>query len=226
MDPEGRVELLRQSLLLASLEREELQELAGLAVERSFGLGDFIFREGDRPEWFCIVERGNVKMVKHSPSGKEFIIAVFGRGEMFGEVAVFDNAPYPASAQAASEATVLGIRREDFLRFLERNPSVSLKIINVLGARLREAHNRLRDLASERVEQRVASILLMLCAKLGPTLPFTRQEVADMTGTTVETAIRVMSRLRESGVIRSSRGKIVVLDQERLRLLSEGPPVI
>lgn len=223
MNTDEKVELLRQSLLLSALEEKDLGELADLAVERCFGSGEFIFWEGDSPEWFYMVERGKVKMLKHSSLGKEFLIAVFGPGEVFGEVAVFDNAPYPASAQATDETCTLGIRRDDFLSFLSRNPPVSMHMINVLGKRLRDAHDRLRDLAGERVEQRLASILLMLHSRLGPNLPFTRQEIADMTGTTTETAIRVMTRLKDSGVIRSSRGKITILDENKLRALSEGP---
>jgi CRP/FNR family transcriptional regulator len=103
---------------------------------------------------------------------------------------------------------------------------VALRIINVLGGRLRDAQSRLRDLAAERVEQRLASVLLMLSLKLGKTLPFTRQEIADMAGTTTETAIRFMSRLREGKIVRSDRGKITILDEAKLRLLSEGPPRI
>ncbi len=143
---------------------------------------------------------------------------------MFGEVAVFENKPYPASAQTVAETKVAGIRREDFLSFLANHPQVALRIINVLAGRLRDAQGRLRDLAGERVEQRLASVLLMLSAKLSLTLPFTRQEIADMTGTTIETAIRVMSRLKSRGIIRSVRGKVIILDEEKLRLLSEGPP--
>jgi CRP/FNR family transcriptional regulator len=114
------------------------------------------------------------------------------------------------------------MRREDLLGFLSRSPEVSLKIINMLGGRLRDAMSRLRDLAGERVEQRIAGILLMLQDKLGPELPFTRQEIADMSGTTVETAIRVMSRLTEDGVIKSTRGKITVTAPDRLNHLSLG----
>ncbi len=84
----------------------------------------------------------------------------------------------------------------------------------------------MRDLAAERVEQRIARTLLRLSSKLGHTLPFTRQEIADMSGTTTETAIRVMSRLKDGGIIRSVRGKIVILDELKLRLLSEGPPQV
>ncbi|HUV52922.1 MAG TPA: Crp/Fnr family transcriptional regulator [Dehalococcoidia bacterium] len=222
----NKLHVIKQSFIFSRLNDEELVELAALASERSLAPGEFVFWDGDAPDWFYIVAEGQVKALKHSSSGKEFIIAFFGPGEMFGEVAVFENKPYPASAQAVSETRVLGIKREDFLSFLKNRPQVALRIINVLGGRLRDAQARSRDLAVERVEQRIARTLLMLSAKLGTTLPFTRQEIADMSGTTTETAIRVMSRLKEGGIIRSVRGKTVILDELKLRLLSEGPPQV
>jgi len=220
----GKAEILRRSFIFSSLNDDELGELADLSIERSFMSNEFIFWDGDAPNWFYTVAEGKVKVLKHSSLGKEFIIAFFGPGEMFGEVAVFENKPYPASAQAVAETKVVGIKREDFLSFLANRPQVALRIINVLGGRLRDAQGRLRDLAGERVEQRLASLLLMLSSKLGLTLPFTRQEIADMVGTTTETAIRVMSHLKDRGIIRSVRGKVIILDEEKLRLLSEGPP--
>jgi CRP/FNR family transcriptional regulator len=219
-----RAQILRQSLIFASLNDDELTELASLAIERAFKPGEFIFWEGAVPDWFYMVAKGRIKVVKHSTSGKEFIIAFFGPGEMFGEVAVFENKPYPATAQAVAETSVLGIKREVLLSFLAHRPEVALRIINILGGRLRDAQDRLRDIAGERVEQRLARTLLMLSSRIGPSLPFTRQEIADMAGTTIETAIRAMSRLRDDGVIRSVRGKTVILDEAKLRLLSEGPP--
>ena len=224
MQNDSKVEVVKQSFIFSKLSDVELAELAGLTVERSFAGGEFIFWEGDNPDWFYIVAEGQVKALKHSSSGKEFIIAFFSPGEIFGEVAVFENKPYPASAQAVTETRVLGIRREEFLSFLAAHPKVALRIINILGGRLREAQSRLRDFAGERVEQRLARTLLMLSFKLGPTLPFTRQEIADMAGTTTETAIRFMSRLKDGGIIRSVRGKTIILDETKLKLLSEGPP--
>ena len=220
----GKAEVLKQSFIFSSLKDDELAELAKLAIERNFVPDEFIFWDGDAPEWFYIIAEGRVKVVKHSSLGKEFIIAFFGSGEMFGEVAVFEDKPYPASAQAVAETKVLGIKREDFLSFLAHRPEVALRIISVLGGRLRDAQGRLKDLAGERVEQRLARTLLMLSAKRGSTLPFTRQEIADMAGTTTETAIRSMSRLKDGGIIRSTRGKIIILNETKLRLLSEGPP--
>ena len=220
----GKAQILRDSSIFYSLNDDELSELAELSIERSFMSNEFIFWDGDAPEWFYIIAEGKVKVLKHSSVGKEFIIAFFGPGEMFGEVAVFENKPYPASAQTVAETKVVGIKREDFLSFLANRPQVALGIINVLAGRLRDAQGRLRDLAGERVEQRLANVLLMLSAKLGSTLPFTRQEIAEMVGTTTETAIRVMSNLKDRRIIRSVRGKVIILDEEKLRLLSEGPP--
>jgi len=222
----GKTEVLKQSLIFSGLGEGELARLADLAADRIFDSGEFIFWDGESSTRFYIVVEGRVKVLKHSSLGKEFIIAFFGPGEMFGEVAVFQNKPYPATAQAMLQTRVLGINREDFLSFLASSPEVALTIINVLGGRLREAQGRLTDIAGERVEQRLARTLLMLSCKLGRTLPFTKQEIADMAGTTTETAIRFMSRLKEGGIIRSLRGKTIILDEAKLRLLSEGPPQV
>ena len=226
MQSSDKAQILKGSFIFSSLNDDELVELANLATERSFMSNEFVFWEEDAPDYFYIIVEGRIKVIKHSSSGKEFIIAFFGAGEMFGEVAVFEDKPYPASAQTVADTRVVGIKRADFLSFLARHPRIALRIINILGGRLRDAQSRLRDLASERVEQRLTSVLLMLSAKLGATLPFTRQELADMAGTTTETAIRVLSQLRDRGIIRSIRGKVTILDEEKLRLLSEGPPQV
>ena len=208
------------------MNERELTELAELATERSFADGEFVFWEGDAPNWFYIIVEGRVKVLKHSSRGKDFIIAFFGSGEMFGEVAVFEDKPYPASAQAVSATRVLGIKKADLLSFLAQHPQVALRIISILSGRLRDAQNRLKDLAGERIEQRLARTLLMLSSKLGTTLPFTRQELADMAGTTAETTIRFLSRLKDAGIIRSTRGKVIIINDTKLKLLSEGPPQV
>jgi|YNPNPStandDraft_1061719.scaffolds.fasta_scaffold118243_1 CRP-like cAMP-binding protein len=218
--------VLGQALMFSGLAGDELEKLARMAVEKHIKAGEYAFWEGDAPDWFYVVAAGRIRVIKHSPSGKDFIIAFFGPGEMFGEVAVFQDRPYPASAQAAADTTVIGIRKADFLAFLRKNPGTAISIISVLGGRLREAQARMKDLAAERAEQRLAWIILMLYNKLGAALPFTRHDIASMAGTTIETAIRVLSRLKESGIIRSSRGRITVAQPERLKLLAEGPPEI
>jgi len=216
--------ILKKSLIFSCLTDDELIELSKIINKHSLRSGEHVFWEGDTPNYFYIVAKGKIKVFKHASSGKEFIIAFLGPGEMVGGVAVFENQPYPASAQAVIETKVLGIKREDFISFLNSRPQVVLRIISVLSERLIVAQARLGDLAGEKVEQRLARTLLMLSIKLGPTLPFTRQEIADMVGTTTETAIRVMSHLKDRGIIRSTRGKTVIIDELKLRLISEGPP--
>ncbi|MBI4296508.1 MAG: Crp/Fnr family transcriptional regulator [Chloroflexi bacterium] len=226
MSDAAKTEILKKSLIFSCLNNKELAELAELATERSYRAGEFVFWEDDPPDYFYFLMEGNIKVVKHSSSGKEFVVAFFSPGEMFGEVAVFENKPYPASAQAVNDLKVLAINKDALLKFVSLHPEVVMCMISVLGARLRESQSRLRDIAGEKVEQRIARTLLMLTDKLGNTLPFTRQEIADMTGTTTETAIRVMSRLKDGGIISSVRGQIVILDETKLKLLSEGPPRI
>ncbi|MFA4835875.1 MAG: Crp/Fnr family transcriptional regulator [Dehalococcoidia bacterium] len=226
MNPNEKVELLKQTIFFSALGNEELLRLADLTTERHLSSGEPIIWEGDPPEWFYIVAQGKVKVAKYTSTGKELLVAMFTPPSIFGEVAVFDGIPYPASAAAVGETTVLGIKRDDLLTFLSQNPSVALKIINLLGARLRDAHNRLRDMAGERADQRIASMLLMLSSKLGPAILFTRQEIADMTGTTTETVIRTTTRLKDQGIINTTRGEIVILDEPKLRLLSEGAPLV
>ena len=222
----ARAEILKRSLILSGLNEDELTELSKLAIERSFKPDEFVFWEDDAADYLYIVIEGRIKILKYSSLGKEFIIAFFGPGEIFGAVAVSEDKPYPASAQAVADTKILGIKKESFLSFLASHPQVALRVINVLGGRLRDAQSRLKDMAGERVNQRLARTLLMLSSRLGLTLPFTRQEIAGMAGTTTETTIRVTSQLKERGIIRSARGKIIILNKTKLKLLSEGPPQI
>jgi len=220
------IRFFRQSPIFASLDEDELKKIAGLATSHHFKKGEFIILEGDAPLPFHIIQEGRVKVFKQSSSGKDFTIGAFHHGDTFGEVAVFDGKACSASAQAMDETIVLTIRRDEFLSLVARNPIIAMKIIGIMGERIKSAHNSLRDLAADRVEQRLTKVLLMLSSKYGTTLPFTRQEIADMAGTTTETTIRVMNRLKNSGIIRSTRGKMIIMDKTKLQLLSNGPPLV
>ncbi|MFC1998353.1 Crp/Fnr family transcriptional regulator [Chloroflexota bacterium] len=219
-------QVLKNTPIFSGLDEVELASLSHIALERSFDVDEFVFWEDGAPEWFYVIVDGRIKVIKHSTSGKDLIVAFFNPGEVFGEVAVFENKPYPASAQVVEKVSLLGFRRDNFLRFLMEHPQVALKIINMLSGRLREAQGRIRDLAGERVQQRLARILLMLSAKLGNTLPFTREEVADMSGMTTETVIRQMANFKDRVIVSSTRGEIIIVDEVKLKLLAEGPPQV
>jgi CRP-like cAMP-binding protein len=221
-----KMQVLSSTPIFSGLDDGELADLADVALERSFEVDEFIFWEDSAPEWFYVLAEGRIKVIKHSTSGKDLIVAFFNPGEIFGAGAVFENKPYPASAQVVERASLIAFKRDDFLRFLVNHIQVVLKIINILSERLRVAQGRIRDLAGERVQQRLVRTLIMLTSKLGKTLPFTREEIADMAGMTTETVIRQMSNLKDRKIISSNRGEITILDEQELKLLSEGPPQV
>jgi CRP/FNR family transcriptional regulator, nitrogen oxide reductase regulator len=219
-------QIIQKTPIFALLEGKELEELAEMVSEHNYKADSNIFWEGDDSRYFYFVAEGKIKVSKLTSTGKEITLAFFGPGEMFGEVAVFENKPYPATAQSMTATRLLGIKKEDFIKYLTMHPKTALEIIEILSSRLRESQNRLRDLAGERVEQRLARMLLMLSAKMGPVIPFTRQEVSDMAGTTTETTIRILSQWKERGIINSVRGEITIVNETKLKLLAEGPPLV
>jgi CRP/FNR family transcriptional regulator len=225
-----RLEILKKSSFFSSVSEATQKEISRLLTEEKYQRDDYIFFEGDTPEWFHIVKEGKVKLVKHSDTGKDVILQIFASGDMFGEVSLFDHSPYAASAQAMEPSIILKLSRKEFLLFFGRHPFVATEMIMQLGQQLREAHATIKSLAVDRVEQRIANILLKLADKLGTrqegrtmlNLSLTRQDLADMSGTTVETTIRVMSRFTKSKIIKPVSGKILILKSQALRLISEG----
>jgi CRP/FNR family transcriptional regulator len=148
---------------------------------------------------------------------------------MLGEAAAFNGKPYPATAQAMEPTVVASIYRDDFLRLLKQYPILAMGLIEELGRRLREAQETIKSLAVERVERRIARILLKLAAATGSSseegivieLPLTRQDIAEMAGTTVETAIRTMSKFRKKGLVQTKRGQVIILEPHQLVRIAE-----
>ena len=210
--------------VLSGLSDRDLEKLIDLFNERQYAKDDYIFLEGEAPEALYVVKSGKVKVLRHSPDGKDVVLRVAGPGQMLGTVATFDGSGYPGTAQAIEECSLLVVGRNDCLTLVTRFPVFALAVIADMGVRLRSSAEQIRSLAVERVEQRIARVLLKLAETSGSDtpegrvieMPLTRQDVADMTGTTVETAIRVMSKFRRNGLIRTRRGKVVLLDAEAL----------
>ncbi|HCC69254.1 MAG TPA: Crp/Fnr family transcriptional regulator [Nitrospiraceae bacterium] len=212
------VETLRQSKIFSHLTGDELKRIAAVFEKVNFKKDDCIFFEGDHSEWFYIGCKGRIKILKHTVSGKDIILEIISPGDVFGGVAVLDRKPYPASAQAMEHAAVIRISRKTLFKIMDEYPALTLEAVKYFSERLRNAHNMLRNIATERVENRIASLLLKLSEKVGVIdgeakkidIPLTRQEIAEMVGTTVETTIRTMSKFKKQGIIKASQGKIVV----------------
>jgi CRP/FNR family transcriptional regulator len=170
-----------------------------------------------------------VKVVKMLPSGKEVILEVFGAGEPLGAVAVYEGRPFPASAIAMEETACILIARATFFALLERHPTLVRGILTGLTLRLIELTKRLAELSGGRVEARFARLFLKLSQEVGRpgddggrfiALPLSRQELADMTGTTIETCIRIMSRWGKDDIVRTEKEGFTVLDQPALEALA------
>jgi CRP/FNR family transcriptional regulator len=222
--------VLGQSPVFGVLPAREIQALAAVAVEEPHRARDYIFMEGDPARWLCVVKSGHVKILRHSRTGKDVVLDLLGPGEVFGGVAVIERRPYPAAAQATEATVVLKIPAEAMTALAERHPAFIKEIALMIGRRLRAAHDSVKSLAVDPVEARLASALLRLAAREGSrgahgvALPYhlTRQSLADMTGTTVETAIRVVSRWLKDGLVRDEGGRLLLADQAALHELARG----
>lgn len=213
----------------ATLSEAARESLRALLRSRTVDKDEYLFLEGDPADMLYLVGSGRIKVLKHSDTGKEMLLEIVSAGDTVGEVGVLDGAVYPVSAQAMEPSHVWAIRRADYLRALDRHPELALQTARSLGKRLQEAYQTMLSLAVERVERRIARVLLKLAAATGQRtgegivipVPVTRQDIADMTGTTVETAIRVMSRFTKRGLIRSRRGRITLVKPHELVLIAE-----
>jgi CRP/FNR family transcriptional regulator len=224
-----RRDILQAMPFFAGLSDRDWEKVIDLFSERQYQKDDYIFLEGEAPEALYIIKTGKVKVLRHSTDGKDVVLRVGGPGQLLGTVAVFDGGGYPGTAQVIEECTALVIARNDCLTLVNRYPVFALAVISDLGSRLRSSAEQIRSLAVERVEQRIARVLLKLAETAGSDspegrvieMPLTRQDVADMTGTTVETAIRVMSKFRRQELIKTRRGKVVLVELAALQEIAE-----
>jgi CRP/FNR family transcriptional regulator len=221
---------LRANAVFAGVPARELEALAAVALEETHRARTYVFMEGDAARWFYLVKSGHVKIMRHSKTGRDVVLELLGPGEVFGGVAVIEKRPYPASAQATETTVVLKIPAPPVIALAERHPTFIREMALMIGRRLRAAHDSVKSLAVDPVEARLAGALVRLAeregtrGKTGVTLPFhlTRQSLADMTGTTVETTIRILSRWIKDGLLADEGGRLVLGDLDGLRERAEG----
>ncbi len=216
-------EFLKKLYIFEGLKDEDIDEIAKYFHEREYKKGDYIFFEGDEEPGIYIVEDGIVKLTKETADGKTVILRLVTPGEVFGWLVLGESKPESTyTAQALVDTKVLHISNADFVRLLTKYPAIAVKITCDASKRVLEAYDRLKSLAAEKVEGRIANLLLDLSKKIGReengklviNAPITRQDLAEMTGTTVETAIRIISKWKKEGIVNTERGKIEILKPE------------
>ncbi len=199
-----------------------------VSAVRSYDKAETLFTEGDPSDFLYTILAGRVKVVKMLPSGKEVILEIFGPGDPVGAVVAYTGRPYPATAVAQEPTRCLLVRRGPFFGLLESHPSLVRGYLLGLTQRIVELTRRIPEVAGGRVETRFAHLFLKLADKMGRSsaegttipMPLSRQDLADLTGTTVETAIRVMSRWGKDGLVRTDKDGFVLLDRPALEKLS------
>lgn len=219
---------LRRSPIFARLGVDDRQRLAEVARVHLFHRGEMVFAEGARPEHFCTLVSGRVKVSKMTPAGKDVILEIFGAGDPLGAVAAYDGHPFPASAVAIEDAQVLLVPRDAFFLLLERHPTLVRGLLSGLTHRIAELAFRLAELTGGRVEPRFARLFLKLAQEQGRPerggtfipVALSRQELADMTGTTIETSIRIMSRWGKHRYVLTEKDGFLLLNPAELETLS------
>ncbi|MBK3331908.1 Crp/Fnr family transcriptional regulator [Persephonella atlantica] len=216
---------LKDIPLLEGIPEEEIKKIASYFHLKEYKKNEYIFFEGDEEPGIYIVIDGIVKLIKETADGKTVILRLVTPKEVFGWLVMGESRPTSTyTAQALVDSKVLYVSNKDFLKLLNLYPALAVKITCDASKMLLEAYDRLKSLAAEKVEGRIANLLLELSKKIGKEedgkivikAPITRQDLAEMTGTTVETAIRIMSRWKKEGIVNTERGKIEILDPDYL----------
>ncbi len=221
-------EYLREIPVFAKLPEKQLEIIHNHTIERRFRKGMIVFLEGDTGEGFHYVKSGKVKVLRTSDDGREHIIKILGAGEIFAEVLMFNNQPYPATAVAVEPSCIGMIRNIDLEQLVLTNNELALQLIKALSQRLIYAQQKIKNLALNDVMSRTVEVLLRLSQEQGDikdngvielALDLSRQDLANLVGTTRETVTRTLSSLKKDKLIDFDGQKIKILDVEYLRRL-------
>ncbi len=215
---------LSQIALFASLNEAETQALSQRAVERRFAPEEMLFWEGEPCEGIFLILQGSVKIFKISPNGREMMLALETAPSTVAELPLFDGGPYPASVRAVEPVVSLFINKNDFQQVCRQYPDVALKVLAVVGRRLRHLVTVVESMTFGSVTQRLARLLLDTARQAGKNefeLPITHQELASRLGTVREVVSRNLARFRGEGLIRIQGHQFAILDRPGLERESE-----
>lgn len=220
-----QIEQLKKVPFFGGLSDEDLKLISDLMQVKKYARGSVIFFEGDPGEALFVIRQGRVKISKSTADGREQILHILKDGDVFAEVVLLDQGPYPATAEAVEDTTVSLLYSTDMERLLYSHPVMAVKLLRLMSKRLRQSQLLIRDLALHDAYGRMASLLLRFAYREGEKskdgtvldLALTRQDMANMIGTSRETVARILSRFQKDGILKLDRQKIIIRDEEKLR---------
>lgn len=221
---ESKQNFLKKVPIFGALSQDCLLRIAKITTEKSYSKKSIIFHEGDYGDTLYIIKNGRIKIAKVAIDGREKTLCILQPGDFFGEMAIFDNLPRSATAEAVdNDIQLLAISKSDFERLIHEQPSISLRIMKDLTRRIRQVNQQVEDLAFKDVHGRVASTLYNLLnteekirgVKVNR-LRMTHQDLANMVGSSRETVTRALNRLQDEGAIAISHQQITIVQREML----------
>lgn len=222
-----RLSILQKVPFFASLSAADIGAVNEQFREYGFQAGETIYLSGGRATHLYVVAAGQVKLLRHSMSGQDVLLDILQPGDYFGSLTAMDEG-YAGTAVAQTDLCVLRISIEAFRTLLQQYPAVGLAVLDITAGRLRETQEMVRRLSVESVEQRVAAVLHKLALRLGEItgegvliqMSLSRDDLAQMAGTTTETASRIVSQLQKEGLVQSGRQWIAIRDMDRLEAIA------
>jgi CRP-like cAMP-binding protein len=208
----------------------DLDEVLLTATSRRFAAGTAVFEQGQAADRFFILLDGRLRVTQITPDGQQTVVRIVHPGDLFGIARALQRHDYPGTATAAIDSIVLQWPMSEWDRLVSRFPNIAINAMQAMGQRLQEAHARVRELSTEAVERRVAHAVLRLAGQAGKAeggavridFPISRQDIAEMTGTTLHTVSRILSGWQKAGIVEGGRQMLVVKDPHRLLLIGDG----
>ncbi|WP_323039597.1 Crp/Fnr family transcriptional regulator [Gemmobacter sp.] len=223
------ISLVRNLPLFRQMDPAALSRLMARATTRRVPPGDLVFEQGAQAVAFFLLLHGRLKVSQVTPDGQQVMVRVVHPGDLFGFARALARPDYPGTARAAVESIVVSWPMADWDAVVENNPRLAINAMQTIGQRLDEAHTRLREMSTQEVERRVAHAVLRLAEKAGRIedggtridFPITRQDIAEMTGTTLHTVSRLLSAWESQGLVEGGRQKLTVTDAEGLARIAD-----
>ena len=223
---------LSQVPLFEGVASDVLERIVGLAHTKRLESGAFFFNEDDPAEEFFVLMSGRVKLTQLTPEGHQIVLRMVGPGDAFGGVGAVGDPTYPVSAEAVERSAALAWSSSTMRQLLETERTIALNALHVVSGRLHDLQRRYRQFMTERVERRVARALLRLVRDAGRrveggieiSFPVSRQDIAEMTGTTLYTVSRLLSAWEAQGIVKGGRQRIVLTKPHALVSIAEDLP--
>ena len=218
------IELLSHVPVFETLGPKELTQVAAVTVPRHFDAGHVIFREGDQSDTCYIVRTGHARAVREHGDGRTLTLAHFGPGDIFGELAMFDDERRSATIETLDAVDAIAVLGSDMRRLLREHPDIAVKLVISLGRRLRDANERIARQSFQTVQSRVAGVLIQLVTQARSEgagdrdvlVTVTQADIAQLAGSSRESASRFLAVLERAGIVSQGRGRITVHDPEAL----------